>query len=121
MILELLQKAQTPMTRRELCRLSVPRGVNASTVYRTLRMLTAEGLVAVSENSRHEPCFELARERHHHHLRCNVCGRSEDVRCHMPAQTLRRWEREYRYRITGHAGDVFGVCGRCAAKERRPS
>lgn len=120
-ICNLLRKARSPITRLELCHQSAGFGISRSTVYRTLHMLVAEKLVEVSENGKSEPCFELARERHHHHLRCNICGRCEDVRCHVPAKTLRRWEREYSFHITNHAGDVFGWCSRCVKKGHVPS
>lgn len=115
-ILTLLRRAMRPLTAHEIVALLAGDGITRSTVYRMLQLLEQEALVDVSENARHEQLFELLRERHHHHLLCRHCGRTVDIRCHVPAKTLKRWQEHYGFRITNHSGDVFGVCSRCLRK-----
>lgn len=115
-ILTLLRRAMRPMTAHEIVALLAEERVTRSTVYRMLQLLERGTLVNVSENERHEELFELSRERHHHHLLCRRCGRTVDIRCHVPAKTLERWQEHYGFRITNHSGDVFGLCSRCLRK-----
>lgn len=112
-VLAVLRRTPRPVTAQELLHLLGDHRINRSTVYRTLRMMTQEKLVAVSENGRHEERFELARERHHHHLLCDHCGRTVDIRCRVPASVVEQWERRYGFTINSHAGDVFGLCASC--------
>lgn len=115
-ILTLLRRAMRPLTAQEIVALLAEERVTRSTAYRMLQLLSQEALVDVSENTRHEELFELARERHHHHLLCRHCGKSIDIRCHVPAKTLQQWQERYGYHITNHSGDVFGLCPRCLRK-----
>ncbi len=112
-ILAILRRATRPLTAQELFRLLGSSVVNRSTVYRTLQLLVQEKMVEVSENGRHEERFELIRERHHHHLLCERCGHTVDVRCRVPAKIVGQWEQRYRFRIRSHGGDVFGLCSSC--------
>jgi Fe2+ or Zn2+ uptake regulation protein len=57
----------------ERVRAELPR-VNPSTVYRTLDVLVAEGLVLRTELGRDRTFYEPAHEHHHHHVVCRRCG-----------------------------------------------
>src|SRR6266568_3974024 len=50
-----------------------------ATVYRTLKLLVAEGTVQVITLPGETPRYEMAESAHHHHFQCNTCGRVDDV------------------------------------------
>src|SRR6266851_3036095 len=57
------------------------RGVNISTIYRTLELLEQLGLVTHTHlgGARHAPRYHLAAEAEHIHLVCSQCGRVTQV------------------------------------------
>jgi Fur family ferric uptake transcriptional regulator len=62
------------------CLLRAEERVSLATVYRTLRLLSAMGLLQELELPEGGRRFELARDHHrqHHHLVCVRCGRTEE-------------------------------------------
>lgn len=97
----------TDRVRRELP------GVNPSTVYRTLDLLVADGLLLRTDLGSDRAYYEPAREHAHHHLVCTGCG---DV-FHFHEQVLGRF-RDRLEQASGYAlGDdeltLFGTCPRC--------
>ena len=70
--------------------------VNPSTVYRALSLLEDLGLVARTQLDRPAPSFHAVEHADHLHLRCEACGRVEEV----PAALA-----------TGFAADVLAVGG----------
>ena len=54
--------------------------------------------------------------RHHHHLVCRVCGRTQEVE----APSVERWARavaaEFGYSDINHEVELFGVCPACSAQ-----
>ena len=58
------------------------KGVNISTIYRTLELLEELGLVKHAHLGHGPPNYHLSTEADHVHLRCRSCGRVEDeARC----------------------------------------
>ncbi|MGH7425092.1 MAG: Fur family transcriptional regulator, partial [Candidatus Methylomirabilales bacterium] len=91
--------------------------VNLSTVYRTLEMLSAEGIVREARLGEARRLFELASETEpHHHLVCRGCGAVE----HLAA----RWLEELEGRLLAERGFAveesvltsFGTCKRCGRR-----
>jgi Fur family ferric uptake transcriptional regulator len=95
--------------------------VNLVSVYRTVHLLRALGLLRVADTSKGIQHFELA-ERftgHHHHLICQSCGGVEDMDgCVLADKVLaalnRQVLRAQRFRVTGHDLKLFGLCRDCA-------
>lgn len=89
-----------------------------ATVYRALQALTETGDVDTVLTETGETLYRLceAREEHHHHLRCRVCGAAEDI--DMPS--IERWAAEVGaergYSRIDHMVELTGVCGDCAKK-----
>jgi Fur family transcriptional regulator, ferric uptake regulator len=89
------------------------RGVNISTVYRTLELLEQLSLVSHSHIRHGAPSYHLAAEAEHVHLVCRECGRIDKVGPDAVAplvtslQTGRDFETDVRH-LT-----VFGRCGAC--------
>ena len=53
--------------------------VNASTIYRTLDLLVAEGLILRTDLGGDRAYYEPAHEHAHHHLVCESCGTVEHL------------------------------------------
>ncbi|HZJ39803.1 MAG TPA: transcriptional repressor [Demequina sp.] len=92
--------------------------IGLATVYRALQALAESGEVDAVLTDSGETLYRLcqAREAHHHHLRCRVCGTAEDV--DMP--TFEAWAAsvavQHGYSRLEHTVELTGVCGRCAAE-----
>ena len=94
--------------------------IGYATVYRTMKMLTACGVV----NERHFDDgiarYELSRkDQHHDHLICTVCGRIvefADLKIESLQSTLAK---SHGFRLTHHRHELYGICSVC--DKTRPS
>ncbi len=83
--------------------------VGMVTVYRTLDLLTEQGLVRRLDLG-DGPRYELA-EAHHHHLICEGCGDvSEFDQCPIDPTRL---PLDGAFEINSHSVEVYGLCGAC--------
>jgi len=99
----------------ELVRQHLP-GISPGTVYRNLKVLKDLGYVQ-------ELCFGPNASRfdanvaRHYHVRCNCCGRVEDI----PMQPIVGIEDAQRaltgWQITGHRIEFHGLCPECKAQQ----
>jgi Fur family transcriptional regulator, ferric uptake regulator len=89
------------------------RGVNISTVYRTLELLEQLSLVTHSHLSHGAPSYHLAAEAEHVHLVCRVCGRIEEVGPDAVAPLVTALEAGQDFETDVRHLAVFGRCGRC--------
>jgi Fur family ferric uptake transcriptional regulator len=91
--------------------------VGLSTVYRHLQSLVDDGAVDVIHTPEGEAtyrfCGESAEQRHHHHLVCRRCGRTEEIE----GRVVERWAGEvagaHGYSEVDHTVELFGVCPAC--------
>lgn len=89
-----------------------------ATVYRALQALAETGDVDTVLTETGESLYRLceAREEHHHHLRCRVCGAAEDI--DMPS--IEEWATsvgaKHGYSHIEHTVELTGVCADCAQK-----
>jgi Fe2+ or Zn2+ uptake regulation protein len=89
------------------------RRTNLSSVYRTVNLLHALGVVRRVQFGDGPLRYELAEtfRAHHHHFVCEACGRIEDVRrCPLEGADLG-------VGVRSHHLELFGVCRRCAPGE----
>ncbi|HEU0132134.1 MAG TPA: transcriptional repressor [Mycobacteriales bacterium] len=92
------------------------RGVNISTVYRTLELLEELGLVTHTHLDHGPPTYHAATDEDHVHLVCRVCDRVTESPPGLVddlVTTLR--ETEGFVADVGHLA-IFGTCRDCAAK-----
>jgi Fur family ferric uptake transcriptional regulator len=93
--------------------------VGLSTVYRHLQGLVDVGVVDVIHTPDGETtyrfCGEPEQGRHHHHLVCRECGRTEEVE----GRAVERWAvavtAEHGYSEVDHTVELFGRCAVCTA------
>lgn len=88
-------------------------GIGMATVYRALKLLADEGLVAVVEIPGQPPRYELTGQGHHHHLYCRGCSKVfEIMQCPGDFADLC----PPGFRVEGHELVLFGLCDVCAGK-----
>lgn len=89
------------------------RGVNISTVYRTLELLEGLGLVTHTHLSHGAPTYHLASEADHLHLVCRSCGQVIEVDTETASGLSDLLERDHGFITDVRHLTVFGTCGGC--------
>ncbi|QFG22021.1 Fur family transcriptional regulator [Actinomadura sp. WMMB 499] len=89
------------------------RGVNISTVYRTLELLEELGLVKHAHLGHGPPNYHLAAEAEHIHLVCRGCHTVEDVDPAAAEGLAALLEREQGFETDVHHLTVYGRCKEC--------
>lgn len=90
------------------------RGINLSSVYRTVNLLHALRVVRRVQFGDGAQRYELAEgyRDHHHHFVCEACGRIEDVpECPLEGTKLG-------VQVRSHHLELFGLCRDCGREER---
>jgi len=89
------------------------RGVNISTIYRTLELLEQIGMVTHTHLEHGAPSYHLAADAHHVHLKCRVCGRVTEVGPDAIRPLITMLEERHGFETdVGHL-TVFGRCADC--------
>lgn len=95
-----------------LVRKTVPR-VSLATVYRNLDLLAKAGLIrtvaVAGEQRRYDGTLS-----DHHHIRCSVCGRIDDVDLESPLSVSELLSDDEGYSVQGYTLCFVGVCKECA-------
>ncbi|WP_433352882.1 Fur family transcriptional regulator [Microtetraspora malaysiensis] len=89
------------------------RGVNISTVYRTLELLEELGMVTHTHLGHGAPTYHLASEADHVHLVCRGCGEVTEVRPEMVQGLVGTLENELGFATDVRHLTVFGRCRDC--------
>ncbi|HLX27555.1 MAG TPA: transcriptional repressor [Casimicrobiaceae bacterium] len=107
-----LRGTDRPLTPPEVHRAAheMAPGLGLATVYRTLKLLIAEGTVLAINLPGESARFEMAQISHHHHFRCNRCRRVYDIPgC--PGDMRRMAPRGFK--VEGHDVILYGQCSGC--------
>jgi Fur family ferric uptake transcriptional regulator len=95
--------------------------IGFTTVYRTLKLLAECGLaseVAFNDGiARYEHQYN---RRNHHHMVCTECGGSVEFFSTDIERIEREIGRKNKYLTTRHTFQIYGVCGNCQKKSKRP-
>jgi Fur family transcriptional regulator, ferric uptake regulator len=89
------------------------RGVNISTIYRTLELLEELGLVKHTHLGHGPPTYHLATEAEHVHLVCRDCGAVGDVTPKVADGLVGLLAREHGFETDVHHLTVYGRCKDC--------
>jgi Fur family ferric uptake transcriptional regulator len=91
--------------------------VGLSTVYRHLQAFADDALVDVIHTPDGETTYRYcgqAVERHHHHLVCRQCGRTEEIE----GRGIEKWAQtvaaKHGYTAVEHTVELFGLCPACS-------
>ena len=88
--------------------------VGLTTVYRTLQTLTEVGAVDALNSETGETLYRhCITDRHHHHLVCTNCGRSEEIDGGPVEEWAKETAEKYGFQLSGHDAEVFGICQTC--------
>ena len=89
--------------------------VNPSTVYRTLELLVAEGLLLQTNLGAERAYYELAREHAHHHLVCERCGDVLHFHDEVLGDLPKRVKSASGYTLGDGEITLYGICRNCRA------
>lgn len=87
--------------------------VNRSTVYRTLDMLTKEGLLTVTDLGTGPAAYELNTGEPHHHLVCQKCGHIEEFDHDLLSALQKSLQSQYKFQARLDHMAIFGLCAAC--------
>ncbi|GJL65493.1 MAG: transcriptional repressor [Nitrospirales bacterium] len=116
-VLEVLERTKYPLSASELYeRLTKNKvAIDLVTVYRTLSVLRELGVVAQIElHKEGQARFEIRHGReHHHHIRCQTCGKIADLLL-CPLKKLTAFiEKETQFVVNEHTLEFSGLCPKC--------
>jgi Fur family transcriptional regulator, ferric uptake regulator len=89
------------------------RGVNISTIYRTLELLDKLGLVTHTHLGHGAPTYHLATESDHVHLVCQDCGRVTEVSPDAIRALITALDEGHGFETDVAHLTVFGRCAEC--------
>ncbi|WP_297851266.1 Fur family transcriptional regulator [uncultured Corynebacterium sp.] len=88
--------------------------VGLTTVYRTLQTLTEVGAVDALNSDTGETLYRhCLTDRHHHHLVCTSCGRSEEIDGGPVEEWAKQTAEKFGFELSGHDAEIFGICQNC--------
>ncbi len=87
--------------------------IDRSSVYRTLKLFVAPGLVVSATTPDGESVYEIPKPKPHYHLLCRICGREQEIGDADLAETFTRLRERHGFFVeTGHLV-LQGVCAAC--------
>ncbi|MFC1948587.1 Fur family transcriptional regulator [Chloroflexota bacterium] len=86
------------------------------TVYRTLEILTALGLICELHTGGSCRSYTISTPQHHHHLICSDCGMVVDFTGHHLGGLEQSLSKESGFRIDSHLLEFVGLCRVCQNK-----
>ena len=101
----------------EIVRRKLPR-ISLGTVYRNLELLASSGAILKLESGGGQARFDGNPDRHHH-VRCSVCGRVDDVHRPVGDRGLAKIGTLEGYEITDFRLEFIGVCPACQAENSK--
>jgi Fur family ferric uptake transcriptional regulator len=113
-ILEELRKVTTHPTASELydmVRQRLPR-IGLGTVYRNLELLSDCGIIKKLETGGEQKRFD-GNTGPHYHIRCNKCGRVDDIHIPLFEDLDAQAANCCNYTILGHHIEFSGICANC--------
>lgn len=115
-VVGVLQKIDRFVSAQSIYQELLDRGqkVGLTTVYRTLQTLAEIGAVDALNSDTGETLYRhCLSDRHHHHLVCTSCGRSEEIEGGPVEQWAKDVATSHGYTLSGHDAEIFGICGNC--------
>jgi Fur family ferric uptake transcriptional regulator len=87
--------------------------LDRSTVYRTLKLFVALGLVVSADTGTGDLYYEIAKPRPHHHLVCRQCGSEQEIDHDTFTGLFASLFETYHFRAETDHIVLFGICARC--------
>ncbi len=114
----LVDRQRGPFTASDLLAAARREGlrVGRATVFRTLALLDAQGLVERVDLPSGEHAYVACARGHHHHAICVECGRIADLPEIELGLDLAELERRSGFEIEAHRVELFGRCSACRSR-----
>ena len=93
------------------------KGVNISTIYRTLELLDSLGLVTHTHLNHGAPTYHLASDAGHVHLVCQGCGKIDEASQEEVAPLTTVLDHRHGFETNVSHLTVFGRCHDCRSKQ----
>jgi Fe2+ or Zn2+ uptake regulation protein len=94
-------------------------GINMSTLYRNIDMLEKKGLLHKIINEKGCGLYSLILiEEHHHHIICEVCGRTTPIE-YCPLNEIKEKLESSGFELTSHKLELYGICKNCSKKKSK--
>ncbi|MBI5250882.1 MAG: transcriptional repressor [Desulfomonile tiedjei] len=90
--------------------------ISISTLYRNLEILSASGLVRKMDVAGQRKRFDATTSKHYH-IRCDKCGRVDDVHMDLIPTIEEIARSACRYESVSHRVEFTGICPHCAEDE----
>jgi Fur family ferric uptake transcriptional regulator len=120
-ILRALDEAHGPLTPQEVLEQAGAHhdGLGLATVYRNLGALQETGEVVAVHLPNEAARFERAHaaHSHHHHFRCETCGRVFELNTTCPVAVLEGVTLPGGFEVRDHALTLYGFCPDCRGPE----
>lgn len=128
-ILDVLSKSEGHLSAEDIYTKIHPRNPNVglTTIYRTLDVLSNLGMVYKLDFGDGRARYEFAEgpkgAHHHHHLVCTECHKIIDYtdfiddEVELLNQTEKGLGKKYKFKITNHLIQFYGVCEECCGKK----
>lgn len=110
-ILSVIDTAKTPISAADI---HTKKGIDITTVYRTLETFEKAGLIRRVDLRTDTVLYESVKN-HHHHIVCTSCGVIEDFEnCTVSDLSKNILKKAKRFSsIDDHSFELFGVCDTC--------
>jgi len=89
--------------------------IDRSTLYRTLKLFTALGLIVSAQLGDGETYYEIAPPKSHHHLVCTHCGRETEVSGDILRSAIEEVRVQFGFQIAASHLVFPGMCSQCIA------
>jgi len=111
---DLIMQSDRPLTIANLVALTSGQNaiVGQATVYRTINALLEAGEIQAVQMPGGEALYEKAHLHHHHHFKCNACGKVYDLPGCPDSIDLKKFIPPG-YSLTAHEFTFYGKCDQC--------
>jgi len=113
-LLDAFNHALRPLSAKEVGEKLKGRKVDLATIYRNLEALARKGVLKKIDFQDGQARFELAAQKHHHHIICRSCAKVEKVfDCGLEKISKRIIKSGSFAEVHGHSLEFFGLCKAC--------
>ena len=115
LLLEIIRKADVPITARELLRRAMEKdsSIGHATVYRNLNLFKQLGLINETRLGQAQCYYEAKKPPEHQHLVCQDCGKVIEFTCPLQ-EIVERVKLEKGFTVTRAEVYMTGYCSDCS-------
>lgn len=88
--------------------------IDRSSVYRTLKLFVALGIVIAAESTTGETLYEIPKPQKHHHLVCRRCGTEQEIGHEAIQGMIARIMEQHGFMVEMNHLVLHGLCATCA-------